>query len=152
MEGALRRLDLAAGSGHFPVVSLGTEFGHAVFGNDMGGWDAKPLGDLLVEFGFRERARTALVAAGFHQARPFGEWKAAPEFRQTSTRLVRRSLRTLRARPMPRWKSSNLCAPLNAWRRMTQTQRSPRTADDLAIAQFSSSSSLCFISATQELG
>ncbi len=49
----------------------------------MGGWDAKPLGDLLVEFALRERARTALVAAGFHQARPFGEWKAAPEFRQT---------------------------------------------------------------------
>src|SRR5439155_12026491 len=61
-----------------------------------------------------------------------------------STSQLRRSVSTLRARPMPRWKSSKRRAPLNAWRRITHTQRSPTTPDERAIAQFSSSSSACF--------
>src|SRR3954453_22281155 len=46
---------------------------------------------------------------------------------------------------MPRWNSSKRRAPLKAWRRITHTQRSPMTPDERAIAQFSSSSSACFM-------
>jgi hypothetical protein len=45
--------------------------------------------------------------------------------------------RMLRARPIPRWKSSKRRAPLNAWRRITHTQRSPTMPAERAIAQFS---------------